>query len=204
MKKYVKSYNMFFPNRIFGILLYLVYPVLIVGSLFIERIFFDNYVILITTTVFVFIIECMADLFIFAGYARKESSRHEYLKTSIKYIQIFKRAFMFDIVRRLLSILIIMSVTSAILRIPINIAVFITVSLILFIIVSLCILRFFDYFVFYYIITIIMMLVYGFFIIIMCEKNIYIISGIMITTSILAILIHIKILFKVIKEGYHD
>ena len=56
MKKYAKSYNMFFPNRIFGILLYLVYPVLIVGSLFIERIFFDNYVILITTTVFVFII----------------------------------------------------------------------------------------------------------------------------------------------------
>lgn len=204
MKKYIESYHMFFPDKIFGILLYLIYPVLVLGSVFIEKIFFNNYISLMVTSIFVFFIECIADLFIFAGYAGKESSRYEYLKTSVKYIQIFKKAFIFDIVRRLLNILIIMSITAFILKIPIRIAGFITISLISFIIISLCILRFFDYFVFYYMITAVMVVVYGFFITMMLTKNLYVVSGIIISASVLAILIHIKILLKVMKEGYHD
>lgn len=204
MKKYIESYHMFFPDRIFGILLYFVYPILLIGSLLIERIFFNSYIGIIVTSVLVFIIECMADLFVFAGYAGKESSKHEYLKTSVKYMKIFKRAFIFDIVRRLLSILIIMSAASVILKIPINIASFITVSLIFFIIVSLCILRFFDYFIFYYIITVVMLMAYGFFTMVMFKKNLYLISGVIIVASILVVFLHINILLKAVKEGYYD
>ena len=208
MKKYIESYHMFFPDRIFGILLYLVYPLVVWALLFIESIFIDNgysYIIILTAPVIVFCIECMADFFVFAGYAKKDNGRNEYLKTSVKYIQVLKRALISDIARRIASTLLIMLPVSAVLKVPFNISIFALVSVNFFIIVALCILRFFDFFTAYYFITGIISILYVIFCIFVFIKNVFILASIVIVVlSIFLILFHISILFKVMKEEYYD
>lgn len=208
MKKYIESYHMFFPDRIFSILLYMVYPLVVWGLLFIESIFIDNgysYIIVLTAPVIVFCIECMADFFVFAGYAKKDNGRNEYLKTSVKYMHVLKRALISDIVRRIASTFLIMLPVSAVLKVPFNISIFALVSVNFFIIVALCILRFFDFFTAYYFITSIISILYVIFCMLVFMNNIFTWAIIaMIVLSIFLILFHTNILFKVMKEEYYD
>ncbi|MCX4328057.1 MAG: hypothetical protein OSJ45_12285 [Lachnospiraceae bacterium] len=206
MKKCIESYHMFFPDRIFSILLYIVYPLIVWGILFIENIFVNNsYIILLTAPALVLFIECMADLFVFAGYAKKDSGRNEYLKTSVRYMQMLKRAFVSDIIRRILSILFIIFIVSSVLKAPFNISIFAAISVNFFITAALCILRFFDFFTAYYFITSIILLLYVVFCIIVFIRNLFILASIiMAVLSIFLILFHTSILFKAIKEGYYD
>ena len=105
MKDYIESYHMFFPDKKFRFLLYLVYPLAVWALLYIESIFFDGSFILVFTAAEIIIaVECLADFFIFAGYARKVSSRNEYLKTSVKYTQLLKsKDLNFEIISNLAS-----------------------------------------------------------------------------------------------------
>ena len=82
MKDYIESYHMFFPDKKFRFLLYLVYPLAVWALLYIESIFFDGSFILVFTAAEIIIaVECLADFFIFAGYARKVSGRNAYTYT---------------------------------------------------------------------------------------------------------------------------
>lgn len=212
MKSYIESYHMFFPDKKFKLLLYLVYPLAVWTGLFIESIFFDeSFVIILTAASLIIIIECMADFFVFAGYARKDIGRNEYLKTSVKYTQLLKRALLSDVIRRFLSTLLIISVTSAVLKIPFNLAIFIFTSVNFFIAAALFVLRFFDFFSAYNFITIVIVFIYTFFNVYVffnisaLGRNIFIgISTGLFILSILLIIFHIRNLFKVVKEEYYD
>ena len=203
---------MFFPDKRFRFLLYLIYPLIVWACLFLESIFFDgNIVLIITAAAVIIVIECLADFFVFAGYARKDICRNEYLKTSVKYIKLLRMAFLSDIIRRFLSILLIISVTSAVLKIPFNLALFIVISVNLFITAALFILRYFDFFAVYNFITVIIALLYLFFStyilkdVYMLDKNIFNCASIaFFILGVMLMIFHIRILFKVVKEEYND
>lgn len=205
MKDYIKSYHMFFPNKMFGILLYIVYPLAVWGLVFAENMFIKNIYVILFAPVSVFIIECIADFFVFAGYSRKDTNRNEYLKTSVYYTNMLKRAVLADIIRRLLSSFLIIFVPAAVLKVPYNITIFALVSVNFFIVISLCILRYFDFFAVYQCITSIILVLYIAFSVLVSIKNIFIEASIvMLLLSIILILFHIKVLFKVVKEEYYD
>lgn len=205
MKEYIESYHMFFPSKIFGILLYIVYPLAVWGLLFIESLFIDHSYVLLTVPVFIFIVECIADFFVFAGYSSKDSGRNGYLKTSVYYTRILKRAVLSDVIRRLLSSFLIIFVPAVVLKAQCNITIFAIISVNFFIIISLCILRYFDFFAVYQFITCIILVLYVAFSVLVYIKNIFIESSIvMLLSGTVLILFHIKILFRVIREEYYD
>ncbi len=206
MKDYIESYNMFFPNKKFRFLLYLVYPLTVWAVLYIESIFFDgNFILILTAASITIVVECMADFFVFAGYARKENGRNEYLKTSVKYTQLLKIAFLSDVIRRMLSILLIISLTASVLKIPLRLTIYLLVSVYFFIVAALFVLRFFDVFAVYNFITIIIVMLYIGFNIFIMDKNIFIVMSIFLSIlSLLLILLHTRILFRVVKEEYYD
>lgn len=206
MKDYIESYHMFFPNKKFRFLLYLVYPLTVWAVLYIESIFFDgNFILILTAASITIVVECMADFFVFAGYARKENGRNEYLKTSVKYTQLLKIAFLSDVIRRMLSILLIISLTASVLKIPLRLTIYLLVSVYFFIVAALFVLRFFDVFAVYNFITIIIVMLYIGFNIFIMDKNIFIVMSIFLSIlSLLLILLHTRILFRVVKEEYYD
>lgn len=206
MKDYIESYHMFFPDKKFRFLLYLVYPLAVWALLYIESIFFDGSFILVFTAAEIIIaVECLADFFIFAGYARKVSGRNEYLKTSVKYTQLLKKAVLSDITRRILSTVLIISVTAAVLKVQLKLTIYLIISVYFFITVALFGLRFFDFFAAYNFITIILVMLYIGFNVFILYKNIFIITSIILfILSLLLLLLHTKILFRVVKEEYYD
>ena len=187
MKDYIESYHMFFPDKKFRFLLYLVYPLAVWALLYIESIFFDGSFILVFTAAEIIIaVECLADFFIFAGYARKVSGRNEYLKT-------------------ILSTVLIISVTAAVLKVQLKLTIYLIISVYFFITVALFGLRFFDFFAAYNFITIILVMLYIGFNVFILDKNIFIITSIILfILSLLLLLLHTKILFRVVKEEYYD
>ncbi len=202
MKDYIESYHMFLPDRKFRFLLYMVYPLAVWVLLYIESIFLNgSFILVFTAATVIIVVECLADFFVFAGYARKESGRNEYLKTSVKYTQLLKKAILSDIVRRILSTLLIISVTAAVLKVQLRL----TISAYFFITVALFSLRFFDFFAAYNFITIIVVMLYISFNVFILDKSILTIASIvLIILSLLLILLHIRILFRVVKEEYYD
>lgn len=206
MKNYIESYHMFFPDKKFRFLLYLVYPLAVWALLYIESIFFDGSFILVFTAASVTItVECLADFFIFAGYARKENGRNEYLKTSVKYTQLLKMALLSDIIRRMLSTLLIISATAVVLKVPLKLTIYLLISAYFFITVTLFALRFFDFFAAYNFTTIIVVMLYMGFNIFIMDKNIYTVASIvLLILSLLLLLLHTRILFRVVKEEYYD
>ncbi len=206
MKDYIESYHMFFPDRKFRFLLYILYPLAVWAGLYIESIFFDGSFILILSAASITIAaECLADFFVFAGYARKENGRNEYLKTSTRYKQLLKMAFLSDAVRRALSTLLIISVTAAVLKIPFKLTIYLLISVYFFMAVALFVLRFFDFFSIYSFITIIILMLYMGFNIFILDKNIFAgISIVLFVLSLLLIILHTRVLFKALKEEYYD
>ncbi len=175
------------------------------GLLFIESLFIDHSYVLLTVPVFIFIVECIADFFVFAGYSSKDSSRNGYLKTSVYYTRILKRAVLSDVIRRLLSSFLIIFVPAVVLKAQCNITIFAIISVNFFIIISLCILRYFDFFAVYQFITCIILVLYVAFSVLVYIKNIFIESSIvMLLSGTVLILFHIKTLFSVVREEYYD
>lgn len=206
MKDYIESYHMFFPDKKFRFLLYLVYPLTVWALLYIESIFFDGSFILVFTAAEIIIaVECLADFFVFAGYARKQRGRNEYLKTSVKYIQLLKKAVLSDIVRRILSIILIISVTAAVLNVQLKLTIYLLISVYFFITAALFGLRFFDFFAAYNFTTIIVVVLYMGFNIFILDKNILIVTSVILfILSLLLLILHTRILFRAVKEEYYD
>ncbi|MCI9079522.1 MAG: hypothetical protein HFH68_11485 [Lachnospiraceae bacterium] len=206
MKNYIESYHMFFPDKKFRFLLYLVYPITVWTILYVENIFFDgNFILALTAASVTIAVECLADFFVFAGYARKESGKNEYLKTSVKYTQLLKSAFLSDVIRRMSSVLLIICVPAAVLKIPLKLTIYLLFSVYFFITAALFILRFFDFSAAYNFITLIIVILYMFFSIFILDKNSFVVTSIILfISSLLLIAIHINILFRVVKEGYYD
>ena len=206
MKDYIESYHMFLPDRKFRFLLYMVYPLAVWVLLYIESIFLNgSFILVFTAATVIIVVECLADFFVFAGYARKESGRNEYLKTSVKYTQLLKKAILSDKVRRILSTLLIISVTAAVLKVQLRLTIYLLISAYFFITVALFSLRFFDFFAAYNFITIIVVMLYISFNVFILDKSILTIASIvLIILSLLLILLHIRILFRVVKEEYYD
>ena len=206
MKDYIESYHMFFPDKRFRFLLYLVYPLTVWVLLYIESIFFNgSFILVFTAAAIIITVECLADFFVFAGYARKESGRNEYLKTSVKYTQLLKKAVWSDITRRILSTVLIISVTAAVLKVQLKLTIYLIISVYFFITVTLFGLRFFDFFAAYNFITITVVILYMGFNIFILDKNILTVTSIILfILSLLLLLMHTRILFRVVKEEYYD
>lgn len=151
MKQFIKSYNMFFPDRKFGIILYMVYPVITWIVLFLINLFYNNsFILLLSAGIIIIGAEGFADHFVFGGFGRYESNRFGFLETSAKFTSLYKRALITDAVRRFLSILFIITIMAAVLKIPYNITFFIIISIYLFSVITVCITRFFDNILIYY------------------------------------------------------
>lgn len=111
LKEAIKGYHMFLPRPWLKWGIYLLYPVVVIGMM---------YVLNTYATVFPFIcigmccgvilaMEYMLDTYMFFGIASKDTNRLDYLKTSFKGLTLLKKALETDAVRRFLSTAIILT-----------------------------------------------------------------------------------------------
>jgi len=208
MKEYLKSYDMFFPNRFFNAVLYFLMPLVTWGIVIIESILFAGNNIIIPAISAIVVLaggECIFDFYMFGGFAIKDSARNEYLKTSSRYLYIIKKALVADMVRRFLSCLVIAGLICAVLKIPSGITFFTITSGYFFIVVSICIVRFFENLYVYSLVICIVQVIYVLFYIAVINNGlISIMCAAMPVAGIILAAAHIYFLLSMTKEGYYD
>lgn len=204
MKQYMKSYSMFFPNKIFEVLFNILFPVVTLLLVFFLRVF-NNMNACIIETLLIISVESLIDFYIFGGIAKRDSCRNEYLKTSVRYTIVMKKAFIVDAIRRLITITVITFLSSIILQISLDITIFLLLSAYFFIAVSLCILRFIEDFTIEILINSAVCIIYIIFFCAVLEYNLIRISNIIMSVlSVYIATMHIKFLNLRIKEEYYD
>lgn len=112
MREYIRSYQVFLPlyHPATRALFYLGYPLLLIGfNLFLCEFIGSFNIIYFVLPGELICIELFLDYFIFGGIASKDTNRLEYVKTSQKGMGILKHAFRFDVVRRFISILVVIA-----------------------------------------------------------------------------------------------
>lgn len=206
MKQYIKSYSMFFPNKIFEILFNILFPVIVLLVALFQKFFINNSIfILLMESLLIISGESLVDFYIFGGIAKRDSCRNEYLKTSVKYTITMKKAFIADAVRRLITIMLIIFLSFVILQTPPDITIFLLLSVYFFTAVSLCVLRFIEDFTIEILINSAICIIYTIFFSSVLEYNLIHIVGIVIfVLSIFIVTMHIKFLNLRIKEEYYD
>lgn len=205
MKQYIKSYNIFFPNKIFLILPYILFPILALLLILFQKYFVDNStVLLLIESILIIGWECFVDIYVFGGIAKRDSTKNEYLKTSVRYTKIMKMAFIADAVRRFISIAIIILFSFAVLKVSFDIMIFL-LSSVYFFTVLLCIRRFTEDIFINLLISAVVYVVYLIYFSIIFEYGLIAISGIVMTVlSLLLVIFHINFLNLRVKEGYYD
>ena len=110
MKEYKKCYQVFLSQKWLRLILYRVYPILpILLSIWIlSRGPLHNILLLFFFSSIILEVEIFLDYFAFGGIASKETNRLEYLKTSVRGMPTLQKALVFDGLRRLGCITIIM------------------------------------------------------------------------------------------------
>lgn len=112
MKKYIRSYHMFLPGKKWvKACIYLLYPFIVIGTVCLLRYKLTYYPVICMglACVMTTMAEIFFDYFIFGGIASRETNKLEYLKTSVRGISMLKSSLAADIIRRFLSITIIIS-----------------------------------------------------------------------------------------------
>ena len=122
MKQYIKSYHLFLSQHLLRWVMYLVYPIVFVGSFWwlsnkittapapgadLKRLFS---LLIWALGNLIVSLEIFVDSAIFGGIASKDTNKLEYLKTSVKGIPCLKKALLFDIIRRLGSLTLIVGI----------------------------------------------------------------------------------------------
>ncbi len=117
--KLMKSYHLFLTQKWLRVLIYLVYPiVLLLGFGYLGNVVAasnlnaesnKHITIMLLCALWDFIIgvELFSDILILGGIAAKDSNKLEYIKTSIKGMPIFRKSLLADGIRRFLSIAVI-------------------------------------------------------------------------------------------------
>jgi hypothetical protein len=115
MREIIKSYQVFLPYAWERLLVYLVYPVLIVVFLGLLANGGDSpRVCMVLCAWLVVMTELYLDILVFGGIGAKDTNKLEYIKTSAKGMQVMKKSLVGDVVRRLFSVSLIMGLVSRI------------------------------------------------------------------------------------------
>lgn len=105
MIEWIKSYHVFLPGRWGKWMIYIIVPAVFLG---IEYLFYSismyAQIGIILISALIISLEMYMDYFIFGGIASKDTNKLEYLKTSIRGMEILKKSLIGDAVRRFLSI----------------------------------------------------------------------------------------------------
>lgn len=112
MKQYIKSYHAFWPVKTWmKPCVYLLYPFIIIAGLYLlsHKLMYYPKVCMGFACGLVITVEIVLDYFVFGGIASRETNRLEYLKTSVRGMNLLKGSLITDAVRRFLSIAVIMS-----------------------------------------------------------------------------------------------
>lgn len=112
MKQYIRSYHAFWPAKTWmKLCVYLFYPLVIIMGLYFLNDTLGYYPVICMGFAcgFVVTVEIILDYFVFGGIASKETNRLEYLKTSMRGMDLLKSSLITDAVRRFLSVAIIIT-----------------------------------------------------------------------------------------------
>ena len=117
MRTTIRSYHTFLPGNYIWlkVLIYLLYPIIGIfgGMILCSLLPIDKEAALAVNMVLtgcgIIVFEFLLDYFAFGGIASKDTGRLEYLKTSVKGEEILKKGLIADVVRRFLSIAVILS-----------------------------------------------------------------------------------------------
>jgi hypothetical protein len=106
MKEAIKGYHLFLPVSWLKWCIYIVYPLAIIGAVYLICQVFGTFAGLCVALSGCGIVgaEYMLDAFVFGGIASKETNRLEYLKTSVKGIPLLQKVLIADGVRRFCSV----------------------------------------------------------------------------------------------------
>lgn len=110
MRQYIRSYHAFWPVKTWmKLCVYLLYPLVIITALCFlsHKLGYYPVICMGFACSFVVVVEIILDYFVFGGIASKETNRLEYLKTSVRGINLLKSSLITDAIRRFLSIAII-------------------------------------------------------------------------------------------------
>lgn len=112
MRELIKCYHMFMPRMWEKLLLYLIYPVALIGfGCKMEEIMSPMGVIFVCELIVP--AELVLDSLIFGGISSKDTNKLEYLKTSVKGMTVLKKSIIADAVRRVLTVAMILVVVYA-------------------------------------------------------------------------------------------
>lgn len=112
MKEIVKSYQVFLPTVWERMLVYLAYPMMVIGlvSLFAKG--SSPAICMAICVACIVTVELFFDMMIFGGIGAKDTNKLEYIKTSAKGMKIMEKSLIGDGIRRVLSVSLIMIVMS--------------------------------------------------------------------------------------------
>lgn len=116
MKEYIQSYHALLPGRYMRWILYVIYPGLFIGGFLLLGFYFQKNAIILAVPLLLFSAECFLDTFIFGGFAAGRYHRMEWLKTSVRGMNLVKKGLIFDGFRRFLSVVLIMAATCLLAR----------------------------------------------------------------------------------------
>lgn len=111
MKEAIRSYHMFLPRTWLKWCIYIVYPAMVIGMIYLLRwgAAFFSFVCIGLYSLVIVAVEMMLDTYMFLGIAARDTNRLEYLKTSVKGLLLLKKALAADAVRRFFSAALIMA-----------------------------------------------------------------------------------------------
>lgn len=114
MKRFIKSYHVFLPQIWSKLFTYVVYPGVIsfIGYWFVSW-GIPMFACVLVLCSLMLTVEVLWDSAVFGGIASKNTNKLEYIKTSVRGMQILRNSIVADAVRRVLSVAVILAVLYA-------------------------------------------------------------------------------------------
>ena len=105
MREWIKSYHIFLPGRWGKWVVYIILPAFFfgIGYLFGKGVV-NGYLVMVIFSGLIIALELCMDYFVFGGIAAKDTNKLEYLKTSVKGIEVLRKSLIGDGIRRFFSI----------------------------------------------------------------------------------------------------
>lgn len=105
MREWIKSYHVFLSGRLRKIVAYLILPIFLLGIGYAFKMAMGESIagVSVLSTLIV-TLEIFLDYFVFGGIASKDTNKLEYLKTSIKGMDVLKRSLIVDVIRRFVGL----------------------------------------------------------------------------------------------------
>lgn len=105
MREAIRSYHIFLPGTWLKWCIYILYPIFVVGGLYILNYYLQYFpvVCICLGSGMIVAVEMMLDTYVFRGIGARNTNRLEYLKTSAKGMSLLKKSLLVDGIRRFLS-----------------------------------------------------------------------------------------------------